>query len=281
MKLNSDQLSAFGTVCRLKSISKAAAASGLTQAAFSIRLQKLEEATGSTLLIRNRGGMTLTEEGQKLLNYVESISELEDECLEDLSSTSVNKLSGSLRIGTFSTIGRSHVLPAIGPLLQSHPVNFHFFIKELRELPSMLVSGEADFIFLDHELKRDGVKSVLLGHERYVYVAKKGLKKFNEIYLNHDEDDLMSYRYLEALGQKNIEIKRRFVDEIFSVIDGVAAGIGVSVIPEHLVKKNPKIQIVNPSKGILSPVYLCYKDRPLKSRLFKEALQVLLETWKA
>lgn len=158
-------------------------------------------------------------------------------------------------------------------LIKDHPVDFHFHIKELQELPSQLQSGEVDFIFLDHELKREGINSKLIGYEKYVYI--KGLEECDEIFLNHDENDMMSYKYLESIGKKKIAIKRRFVDEIYSVIDGVESGLGVSVIPQHLIHKNPKIKIVNPSKAVLSPVYLCYKERTFKTKLFSAALKSL------
>lgn len=273
MIINTDQLIAFLTVSRTKNISRASQEIGLTQAAISIRIQKLEETLGSTLLIRNRTGVIPTEAGLKILKFAETLEDLEKECIGDLRPAKDKKLSGTIRVSCFSTIGRSFVLPALELLLKEHPVDFHYHTKEIRELSAQLQSGEADFIFLDHELKREGVTSILLGHERYVYV--KGKHKCEEIFLNHDEDDMMSYRYMEFIGNKDQSLKRRFLDEIYSVIDGVASGIGVSVLPEHLIAKDPRIRIVNPSKALLSPVYLCYKERPYRTKLFEQTLKSL------
>lgn len=273
MIFNSDQLMAFLAVCRSRNISRASRELGLTQAALSIRIKKLEDTIERTLFIRSKSGVTLTDAGLKVLTFAETLEGMEKECLGDLNSADKGALSGAVRIGCFSTIGRSFVLPAIQGLLQKHPVDLHFQIRELSQLPALLQSGEADFIFLDHELKREGVKSVLLGHERYVFI--KGQQDCEEIFLNHDADDMISYRYFEMLGKKNVQLKRRFVDEIYSVLDGVEAGIGVSVVPEHLVKKNPRIKVVNPSKALLSPVYLCYKEAPYKTRLFHSVLKAL------
>jgi hypothetical protein len=53
---------------------------------------------------------------------------------------------------------------------------------------------------------------------------------------------MMSYRYYQHLDQPTKQLKRKFLDEIYSVIDGVANGWGVSILPEHLIKKRSKNQ---------------------------------------
>ena len=273
MKLNSDHLKTFVTVCRTRNISKAAESLGLTQAALSIRIKKLEDSMERTLLVRNKSGVTLTEAGQDLLRYAESLEGMEKEFLGDLSPLTKDKLTGTIRVACFSTIGRSYVLPSLHPLLKNHPLSLNFYIKELRELPPMLQSGEADFVFMDQEIKKSGVNSLLLGHERYVLT--KGREQCEDFYLSHDEEDMMTHRYLEATGKKNAIVRRRFVDEIYSAIDGVASGLGQCVMPEHLIKKDPRIKIVNRKEAVLSPVYLCFRERPYQNRLFTQTLEIL------
>jgi DNA-binding transcriptional LysR family regulator len=85
----------------------------------------------------------------------------------------------------------------------------------------------------------------------------------------------MSFRYYESLGRPVKSLKRRYLDEINSVIDGVAMGCGVSILPEHLIKQYPRIKVVSPRKRFTSPVYLCYRTRPYYSRTFKEVLELI------
>lgn len=260
MKIPSDHLHAFLEICRRRSITAAAKHMGLTQAALTLRLKNLESVLEETLLIRQRTGVVLTEAGRRILEHAELVEDLEKECLGDLHHE--GEISGTLRIGCFSTIGRSLVLPALHPLLMKHPkIGFHFAIKELRELPALLQSGEVDIIFLDKELVREGVENSHLGNEEYVFISSKKFLQVPEIYLNHDEQDRMSFRYWEKLGTPKAKLDRKYLDEIYSVIDGVATGLGVSVLPRHLIEEDKRIKIIHPTKFLSSPVYMITKKR--------------------
>lgn len=279
MQIPSDYLQGFLEICRKHSLTAAAKHLGLTQAALTLRLKNLENLLEETLLIRGRAGVVLTEAGTRLLAHAEMLENLEKECLADLHHK--GELSGTLRVGCFSTIGRSLVLPALQPLLSKYPkVGLHFAVRELRELPALLTSGEMDIIFLDQELVREGIQNELLGLEEYVLIRSKESDTVPELYLNHDEDDLMSFRYWEKLGTPRPKIKRRYLDEIYSVIDGVASGIGLSVLPRHLIKNDARIKIINPSKCLSSPVYMVTKKRTWQPRHLELAIHRLSESLK-
>lgn len=275
MNISRDHAKAFLALTRKKSFSSASEFLGITQAALSIRIQRLEEELQHTLIIRNKAGAGLTEAGKKLLVYCEMIEELEREFLDDFKDDA-KSLKGTVRIGTFSTVGRSIVLPAFQNFLRDHNgVYFNYMMKELAELPDLLMSAEIDFVFLDQPLKKEGIESVYLGDEEYVLITSKTHQTNLDIFLNHDEKDLMSYRYFAHLQQPVKQLKRKYLDEIYSVIDGVAEGWGVSVLPEHLVKTDKRIRIVQPKKKFLSPVYLCFRTKPYYSQVFQAALELI------
>lgn len=272
MNISSEAVEAFLEVTRKKSISRAAEALGLTQAALSIRIRKLEEGLEKTLFLRGRGGIELTPAGRDFLEFSENFQIL---CSEYETRCPDNKLRGELRVACFSTIGRSLVLPALQKLLvQNDEIEFSCQIREIRELTTLLQSGEADLILIDRSLGKAGIEEVFLGNEEYVFVS--GKKKLNQhIYLNHDEDDLMSFRYYEHIGDRKETLDRRYMDEIYAVLDGVAAGVGVSVLPLHLARERKDILIPTPSKKLPSPVYLAYKKRAFYPPVLKAALEIL------
>lgn len=275
-----DELRAFLGVVRNQTITEAAEKLFITQAALSIKIKKIEDQLGIQLFLRSRTGLTLTQEGEKLLSYALQIEEMEDEWKKgqgiNLKKGESHVLKGILRVGSFATIGRSLVLPSLSNFLIQHgDVELHFSIKEIRELLHYLEKSQVDFVFLDQPFSREGFVSEFLGHEEYVFITSQKIKKVPEIYLNHDEFDMMSFKYYETLGEPQIKLKRMFLDEIYSVIDGVADGIGVSIVPQHLVQDRKDIKIVNPSKKMKSPVYLCYQERSFRSSLFKNTLEIL------
>lgn len=275
MNISRDHVDAFLALSRKKTFSAGADFLKITQAAFSIRIQRLEDEVEHTLVIRNKSGITLTEAGKKFLQYCETIEDMEKELLLDFKEDAT-KLKGAIRIGTFSTIGRSIVLPALDKFLQENSdVHFSYMMKELSELPPLLMSSGIDFVFMDQPLKKEGIESIFVGNEEYVHITSATQNLNQDIYLNHDEHDMMSFKYFEQMGTPKTTLKRKFLDEIYSVIDGVAQGWGVSILPEHLVKNDKRIKILNPKKKFSSPVYLCYRSRPYYSRTFKTALEIL------
>lgn len=275
MNISREHAKAFLALTRKKSFSAASEALGITQAAFSIRIQRLEEELQHTLVVRNKTGATLTEAGVKFLAYCQMIESLETEFLEDFVQDNQH-LKGALRIGSFSTVGRSIVLPTFQSFLRDHPqVHFSYMMKELRELPELLLSSEMDFVLLDQPLQKEGIESLLVGHEEYVFISSSRLDTNQDIFLNHDEKDMMSFKYFEHLKTPVKQLKRKYLDEIYSVIDGVAEGWGVSVLPEHLIKNDKRIKILNPKKKLSSPVYLCFRSRPYYSKVFQTALDLM------
>lgn len=277
MNFTTDQVVAFIEVTRKGSFSKAALQLGLTQAALSLRIKKLEDSLEKSLFIRDKSGISLTEAGKDFLLFAETFEGLANEYLGNLTKTPGAELTGNLRLGCFSTIGRSLVLPAVSDLLRQNPsVEFSYHIRETHELQRLLQSGEVDMIFLDQEVKREGFIQEFLGFEEFVFITSKK-SKGSEIHLNHDENDLMSYKYYEATGESKEKLKRRYLDEIYSVMDGVAAGLGVSILPYHLASERKDIQIPTPEQRLKSPVYLCYKKRSYYTRLFRTAKDVIYE----
>jgi DNA-binding transcriptional LysR family regulator len=99
------------------------------------------------------------------------IEGLEREFLDDFTEES-KELKGIVRLGTFSTIGRSIVLSVFNEFLRQHScVQYSYMMTELSELPELFMSSELDFIFLDHPLVKEGIESVYLGDEDYVLIS--------------------------------------------------------------------------------------------------------------
>ena len=96
------QLSAFHTVARLGSISKAAEALHLTQSAVSIQIGSIEETIGTPLLVRTGRGVRLTEAGELLQGYADRVIALWNEMGESM-DTFLGAFSGTLRVGAVAT----------------------------------------------------------------------------------------------------------------------------------------------------------------------------------
>ena len=275
MALQSHHLEAFVMISRVQNFSKAAELLSVTQSALSHRIAGLEEELGAPLFIREKKGIRLTELGEEFLRYVQMKNALEEQFLSKIKATKDETLKGVLRVGCYASIGRAVVLKVLTPFLKNNPgVQLFFLMREMKNLPELLKSGEADFIFLDHEFGKGKVISHLMGEEEYVLVESKDGCKDPNLYLNHDEDDFMTYRFYEKQGEKEINIRRSYLDEIYSCIDGVAHGVGRSVLPLHLVKHDPRIKIYHDFNSLKMPVYLHYFQHPVRSELEKRVIEL-------
>lgn len=277
MALDSTQLEAFVEVSREKHFSRAAANLGLTQSALSIRIKNLEDSIGTSLFIRGRSGVRLTETAEKLLRYCRAKDSLENEFLGSLLSSRSDELSGVVRIAGYSSIARSYLLPTVAPLLRSHrQVQFLMQSREMGDLPELLKQGEVDYLITDHEIESDAIESVLLGYESNVLVSHTKLNVSEDVYLDHDERDRTTWRFFQIQNHKPKTMRRIYLDDIYGILDGVKLGLGRAVLPRHLIEGEGTLRVVEGYKILRSPVYLHYFKQPYYSRLHGELIQVLV-----
>ncbi len=121
MSLSSLNLDAFSEVARVRSFSKAAEKLHVTQSALSQRVLNLEADLGSSLFIRDPSGLRLTDLGQKLLRYCHSRSNARIRIYGVTQISGCGKFEGIVRIGAYSTVDRSVVLPVFTDLIRRHP----------------------------------------------------------------------------------------------------------------------------------------------------------------
>ena len=76
--MESLELRIFREVAQESSISKAAENLNYVQSNITAHIKRLEEELGTILFIRHGKGVTITADGEKLLNYANSILELID-----------------------------------------------------------------------------------------------------------------------------------------------------------------------------------------------------------
>lgn len=279
MNLPNDALHGFLVLAREKNFSKAAARLHISQPALSQRIKKLEVQLGITLFIRNVSGLKLTEAGEKLLRYCRTKELFEYECLKSL--TSGSQIMGEIRLAGFSTITQSIVLPAIATLLHATPsVQFSLFSKELHELPQLLHSAAADFIFSTRPISRQGLMNELLGYEEYVLIQPNKKNFPRDIYLDHDEEDTTTYDFFKLQRKHPSQIRRYFLDEIYLIISGVELGIGCAVVPKHLLLGNRKITILKHLQSLKLPVYLVYYAQQYYTRLQCDIISVVKDAFK-
>ena len=276
MGLSSLHLDAFHAAAKSLNFSQAAKELHITQSALSQRIKALEEDLNLTLFVRMPRGVQLTEAGDRLLRYCRARHSLEEEVMEELTGRSQEGLGGVVRIGGYSSIIRSVLMPALAPLLRANRnIQPCFHNAETRELPEMLLTGVVDYIVVDSEVHRADLESVRLGQEEHVLVESTEVPTAADIYLDHDFADPTTQQFLSEQSAEIPAYRRAFMDEIYAIIDGCALGLGRAVISKHLVADDPRFRLVPGHRSMSVPVLLYYHRQPFYTELHRNVVDAL------
>jgi DNA-binding transcriptional LysR family regulator len=261
MNLNSSQLAAFFAIAKSMNFTKAAEQLHVTQSALSQRITKLEEDLGTTLFIRDRTAIRLTEAGARVLRYCQLNQMAEAELLAKLKSSNED-LAGVLRVGGFSSINRSLVIPALKKIMNKNPrFSIQLLTKEIRELSRLLITSEADYIFATNKSSSEDIESIFLGYEDNVQVKLKRAPDV-DIYLDHDENDITTRSYFSQNKLPFKPLTMRYLDDVYGLIDGVKNGYGKAIVPLHLIEHESTLEILEPKRVLRVSVYLQFFNQP-------------------
>lgn len=276
MPLSSLQLEAFYCLAQTNHFTRAAKRLHITQSALSQRIANLEEELETTLLIRDRAGVQLTEAGLDLLRYCQAKTCLEIELVNKLKPVSSNMLAGQIRLGGFSSVMRSVVMPALSGLANANPeIRLSLFTRETHELPDLLKRGEVDYILLNQILDRGGLMNRVLGYEHNILVEQNGYSGL-DVYLDHDENDQTTTQYFKQQG-KELTGRKHYLDDIYGIITGVYSGLGRAVVPKHLLKGGDEFKILYPKNVLKIPVVLIFYEQTFYTKLHQAVLKTLVD----
>ena len=239
------QYEIFVKTAELGSLTRAAESLNSTQSRVSHVLSAMEEEFGFSLMRRNRAGVKLTEAGAMLLPKMESLLQQHRE-LESLISDIRNANAGTVRLGAFTSVA-VHWLPGMIQAFQSaHPqVELKMFNGDYYDVEQWLLDGTVDLAFVtlpapentraiplvEDELLALLPKGHPLAAEPRIDASRFGRESFISLPQSSNHD---IHRALDKAGiTPNI---RYTTNDDSAVIAMVEKGLGVSIVPELLVR---------------------------------------------
>ena len=241
------QYRAFLKTVELRSVSQAAQAMGMTQSALTQNLGALEKQFGFRLLVRNKAGVRLTQEGRRVYRAIEQVVRA-DEAL--LSAVEEVRRSGgdTIRIATFKSVAVNW-LPAMMKAFQAeHPeAEFRLFDGAYAEVDEYVRTGAVDFGFVSLPdalecdmipVKEDRLLAVLpqghpLTEAAAVPAAQFGKEAVVSLVDSTNQDAL---RVLRAAG---VEPRIRFqTADDYAMISMVETGLGICITHELVLKSD-------------------------------------------
>lgn len=208
MKMNLDLYYVFYTVANSGSISAAVNHLFISQPAISFQIKKLEDELGVTLFIRTKKGVSLTNEGKILYDYLkvafDSIRNGEN------TLTNLKNLdSGVIRIGASTTVSRFVLMPYLEIFHDKYPNIDIQIVNNLTEnLLKELKSGNLDMLILNLPMDEEkNLKIIKVKEVQDIFVCNK---KFFE--LTNGSIDLKDLNNYPLLFQKAPSNTRAFLD---------------------------------------------------------------------
>ena len=242
------QLRYFVAVADEGNFSRAAAKVRVAQPSLSQQIRKLEAEVGQPLFDRLPRSVVLTEAGRCLIDYARQIlASIGDarRCVDELKG----KVAGEVAVGAIPTIA-PYVLPGLVVTFQKHyPEVTLEIVEDVTEgVTRRVEAGELDVALASTCQQSPTLRRESLGSEPLLALVPEGhpLAKKTRVEL----DDLKSLRFLllhemHCLSQQvnHLLESRRLRPEIAlagsqlsTIANMVAASIGVSIVPQMMVK---------------------------------------------
>lgn len=272
---------ALQKIVELGSFTKAANLLGYTQPAMSQMISSLEKELSVKLLYRYRYGVHLTLEGEKLYPFIQR-TVAQYQAMQEMVKEIKGLESGVIKIGTFSSVS-AHWLPKMIKKFQIKYPNVQFVLHQgdYTTIPEWVRIGEVDFGFVNvdavtgiktHLIKEDTLMAVLPTEHplrKQSYVTMQDLAK--EPFLLLEEGAFSET--MTAFHAEHIEpdIKLRVHDD-YSILSMIEEGLGVSVIPELILRKSSHQVAVLPIKPVVKrKIGIITQDKntiPIASKVF-------------
>lgn len=233
----------FLKTAEIGNITRTAEVLHYTQAGISHAIAALEKETGFPLFIRGSSGVSLTEEGKRLLSAVQSLVNEQNNLQQTISD--INGItSGTLRIGTFSSVATHWMPEIIKEFQEKYPqITFDLRFGDYDEITEMILRGQIDCGFLTAPV-REGLDFAPLYRDPMHVLLPQGhpLAAKEKITLEEvkREPIIMQVKGSDndirnILDQdKKKYIVKYTVSDDFSVMAMVRSGFGITIFPEML-----------------------------------------------
>lgn len=219
---------------------------GLSPAAFSERIRRLEDELGTALFARTTRRVKLTPAGERLLPQARRALTEAQRCSDLLREGGPSPFE--LTIGTRFELGLSWILPAIEVQADVRPEQtMHLYFSEGPAIVSALMSGTLDAIIGSMRLESPRLRYLPLHEERYCFVAapqlleSRPLREPSDARLHTLVDtspSLSLFRYWADQAPDSEQWRfgsHLHMGAIAPIRHWVLAGRGVAVLPEYFV----------------------------------------------
>jgi DNA-binding transcriptional LysR family regulator len=238
--MTEDQLIAFLSVARFRSLSRAASELDLGQPTISDRLRSLERELGATLVRRQGRGVTLTPEGEGFQSYAQRALDVLRQGKENVRAAHTGS-GGRVSIAVTVTTGAYLFAPALVAFQREHPdIEVQVRSAHSWESPGLLLDDVVQLALISGPIVHPQIETVKVFRSKLICVAGSD-NRAGEITRSDLATDrlLVSYwgpayqAFLEEVKAGSPDGGRNWLElSPVELVKGLLiAGVGLSVIP--------------------------------------------------
>ncbi|MBC7427078.1 MAG: LysR family transcriptional regulator [Bacteriovorax sp.] len=248
-------LKAFMLTAKYSSFSKAAEELNIAQSAVSRQIKLLEDSLSEELIIRSSKKVILSEKGKELYLASQSFEKISLQIFQREDQL-------PLTIGILEGLLKNWFTPLLTEYLKNQKRDVTVHVADMPELKSGIEDSKFDVIFGVENIQSELVTSLKLFEEKLVLISKSELnrKKLNEnrwvVFSNNDHLFKLSKTKSESIIM---------VDSFTSIISLVKNDVGIAIVPDHLIKKEDKLEVQEVPGLPSSQIYMStlnYKRMP-------------------
>jgi LysR family hydrogen peroxide-inducible transcriptional activator len=237
------QLSYFLALVEHEHFGKAAAASFVSQSAFSVAIRELENLLGVGLVDRTNRQVTITAVGQDIATQARLV--LQDvDALVRIAQGQQDPLTGPLRLGVIPTIA-PFLLPAMLPKLRRAYPRLQVFLREglTQQLHGKLLAGDLDLLLIALPYELRNVEALPLFRDPFLLAYRQGTQRvdpenyrFNRLNASSvlllEEGHCLRDHAIDACRIRNRETVSPFAaSSLLTLIEMVDADLGITFLP--------------------------------------------------
>jgi DNA-binding transcriptional LysR family regulator len=251
--MNLETLRLYCDVVRLRSFSRGAAASEVTQSAASQAIQQLEADLDVQLLDRTKRPFTVTREGRL---FYEACRDLLDRYAQARAriASARTRLDGTVRVAAIYSVGLHEMSRHMQPFMSAHPqAKVQLECLHPHKVVEAVINDEADLGIMSYPPAVRGLavipwrseKMVLVCHPGHRFAKRRVVMPADlngEKFVAFDPDLGIRKAIDRSLKQANVRpsVVMEF-DNIETIKQAIAIDAGVSILPEPTVVKETEI----------------------------------------
>lgn len=289
-----EKLKYFYQIAKLGSMRKASQTLFITQPSLTKSIKNLEEALGFTLFNRLPTGIKLTDQGKTLYEYCHSLfASVKD--IEQKLLNPQNPMAGSIRVGTYDSIGIYFWPKFLKNFLPKHPqLKLEISTGRSTDIQKKLIQAEIDLALIIDPLPHPQINIVLLQEDYFKFYQSS---KKRRVYSQQDQAPIILMDTAHAGGNSlrnklsmYPQIKQNFytTSSLETVKEFTLNGLGIGLLPKMVARDsliNHKLEEVKfkgtPRKGIgKHQISLTYSVSRQNSPIIQKIIQEVQSAWK-